>query len=56
MIGKTGSLNGVNALSGVVRGSDGTYRYFSIILNHHLASTNDALHALDAIAEEIGKF
>ncbi|HEX3584013.1 MAG TPA: D-alanyl-D-alanine carboxypeptidase [Thermoanaerobaculia bacterium] len=56
MIGKTGSLNGVNALSGIVRGSDGTYRYFSIILNHHLASTHDALHALDAIAEEIAKF
>ena len=56
MIGKTGSLNGVNALSGIVRGSDGTYRYFSIILNHHLANTSDALHALDAIAEEIAKF
>lgn len=56
MIGKTGSLNGVNALSGVVRGSDGKYRYFSIILNHHLASTRDALHALDTIAEEIAKF
>jgi D-alanyl-D-alanine carboxypeptidase/D-alanyl-D-alanine-endopeptidase (penicillin-binding protein 4) len=56
MIGKTGSLNGVNALSGVVRGSDGTYRYFSIILNHHLANTSDALHALDAIAKEIAKF
>lgn len=56
MIGKTGSLNGVNALSGIVRGSDGTYRYFSIILNHHLATTHDALHALDAIAEEIAKF
>lgn len=56
MIGKTGSLNGVNALSGIVRGSDGSYRYFSIILNHHLANTSDALHALDAIAEEIAKF
>lgn len=56
MIGKTGSLNGVNALSGVVRGSDGKYRYFSIILNHHLANTSDALHALDAIAEQIANF
>jgi D-alanyl-D-alanine carboxypeptidase/D-alanyl-D-alanine-endopeptidase (penicillin-binding protein 4) len=56
MIGKTGSLNGVNALSGIVRGSDGKYRYFSIILNHHLGNTSDALHALDAIAEEIAKF
>jgi D-alanyl-D-alanine carboxypeptidase/D-alanyl-D-alanine-endopeptidase (penicillin-binding protein 4) len=56
MIGKTGSLNGVNALSGIVRGNDGTYRYFSIILNHHLASTRDALRALDAIADEIAKF
>jgi len=56
MIGKTGSLNGVNALSGIVRGNDGTYRYFSIILNHHLAGTGDALHALDAIAGAIAEF
>jgi len=55
-IGKTGSVNGLNALSGIVRGSDGKYRYFSIILNHHLSNTRDALHALDAIAEEIAKF
>jgi serine-type D-Ala-D-Ala carboxypeptidase/endopeptidase (penicillin-binding protein 4) len=55
LIGKTGSLNGVNALSGIVRGSDGSYRYFSIILNHHLASGADALRVIDAIAEEIAR-
>jgi D-alanyl-D-alanine carboxypeptidase len=56
LVAKTGSLNGVNALSGIVRGSDGTYRYFSIILNHHLAGTTDALHAIDAIAAEAANF
>jgi D-alanyl-D-alanine carboxypeptidase/D-alanyl-D-alanine-endopeptidase (penicillin-binding protein 4) len=54
MRGKTGSINGVNALSGIVESPDGTHRYFSIILNHHTASTADALHAIDAIVGEIG--
>jgi D-alanyl-D-alanine carboxypeptidase/D-alanyl-D-alanine-endopeptidase (penicillin-binding protein 4) len=56
MVGKTGSINGVNALSGIVRGADGSHRYFSIILNHHLADGSDAVHALDAIAGEIARF
>jgi D-alanyl-D-alanine carboxypeptidase/D-alanyl-D-alanine-endopeptidase (penicillin-binding protein 4) len=56
VVGKTGSINSVNALSGIVRGSDGTYRYFSIIINHHLAGTTDALHAIDAIAAEVANF
>jgi D-alanyl-D-alanine carboxypeptidase/D-alanyl-D-alanine-endopeptidase (penicillin-binding protein 4) len=54
MRGKTGSINGVNALSGIIDGPDGSYRYFSIIINHHTASTTDALHAIDAIVGEIG--
>lgn len=52
---KTGSINGVNALSGILAGPDGTYRYFSIIINHHTADTSDALHAIDAIVGEIAK-
>jgi D-alanyl-D-alanine carboxypeptidase/D-alanyl-D-alanine-endopeptidase (penicillin-binding protein 4) len=53
--GKTGSINGVNALSGIIDGPNGTHRYFSIILNHHTADSSDALHAIDAIVAEIAR-
>ncbi|HXH38689.1 MAG TPA: D-alanyl-D-alanine carboxypeptidase/D-alanyl-D-alanine-endopeptidase, partial [Thermoanaerobaculia bacterium] len=51
--GKTGSINGVNALSGIIEGPNGTYRYFSIIVNHHTADSAEALHAIDTIVGEI---
>lgn len=54
--GKTGSIGGVNALSGIVAGTHGGYRYFSIILNHHTAGSREAIHAIDEIAEAIGDF
>lgn len=54
--GKTGSIAGVNALSGIVRGEGGHTRYFSIILNHHIADTRPALAAIDAIAEAVANF
>ncbi|MEA2165170.1 MAG: hypothetical protein QOK37_3297 [Thermoanaerobaculia bacterium] len=54
--GKTGSINGVNALSGIIDGPDGTRRYFSIIINHHTADSVDALHAIDAIVGEIANW
>jgi D-alanyl-D-alanine carboxypeptidase/D-alanyl-D-alanine-endopeptidase (penicillin-binding protein 4) len=53
--GKTGSINGVNALSGIIDTPNGTHRYFSIIINHHTADTSDALRAIDAIVTEIAK-
>lgn len=54
--GKTGTINGVNALSGIVAGEKGGYRYFSILINHHLADSGDALRVIDQIALEIAKF
>lgn len=54
--GKTGSINGVNALSGIIDLPDGTHRYFSIIINHHTADSADALHAIDAIVSEIANW
>ena len=54
--GKTGSIAGVNALSGIVRGTGGGTRYFSIVLNHHLAASSEALHAIDAMANAIADF
>jgi D-alanyl-D-alanine carboxypeptidase/D-alanyl-D-alanine-endopeptidase (penicillin-binding protein 4) len=47
--GKTGSINGVNALSGIIDGPNGTHRYFSIIVNHHTADSTQVLHVIDAI-------
>ena len=52
--GKTGTLRGVNALSGVVSGANGRYRYFSIIINHHLAESATA--AIDEMVTAIADF
>lgn len=54
--GKTGSIAGVNALSGIVAGRDGRFRYFSIIINHHTGDSGEALKVIDAIAREIAAF
>ncbi len=51
---KTGSINGVNALSGIIEGPTGTHRYFSIIINHHTDSA-EALRSIDAIVAEIAE-
>jgi D-alanyl-D-alanine carboxypeptidase/D-alanyl-D-alanine-endopeptidase (penicillin-binding protein 4) len=56
MRGKTGTINGVNALSGIVAGEKGGYRYFSILLNHHIADSSDATRVIDAIVQEIARF
>jgi serine-type D-Ala-D-Ala carboxypeptidase/endopeptidase (penicillin-binding protein 4) len=54
--GKTGTINGVNALSGFVAGAKGRVRYFSIILNHHTADSGDATRIIDDIVREIARF
>lgn len=54
--GKTGSISGVNSLSGIVRGANGGTRYFSIVLNHHLAGSGQALRTIDAMANAIADF
>jgi serine-type D-Ala-D-Ala carboxypeptidase/endopeptidase (penicillin-binding protein 4) len=56
MRGKTGTINGVNALSGIVAGEKGGYRYFSILVNHHIADSDDVVTTIDQIAQEIAKF
>jgi D-alanyl-D-alanine carboxypeptidase/D-alanyl-D-alanine-endopeptidase (penicillin-binding protein 4) len=53
--GKTGSINGVNALSGILDMPNGTHRYFSIIINHNAGESSDALKAIDAIVAEIAQ-
>lgn len=54
--GKTGTLTGVNALSAIVTGAHGGTRYFTIFLNHHAASADEAQKTIDAVAREIAKF
>ena len=56
MRGKTGTVNGVNALSGYVIGRDGNLRYFSIIANHHIGSSSDAVKIIDSIVRRIADF
>lgn len=51
---KTGTLTGVNTLSGVIAGTNGRHRYFSIMVNHHL--TGNTTKVIDQIVEEIAKF
>jgi D-alanyl-D-alanine carboxypeptidase/D-alanyl-D-alanine-endopeptidase (penicillin-binding protein 4) len=52
--GKTGTLRGVNALSGIIAGEHGRFRYFSIIVNHHLAESATA--AIDEMVAAIADF
>ena len=49
--GKTGTINGVNALSGIIAMPDGRYRYFSIAVNHNVGE--DAVKIIDSLVEQI---
>ena len=51
---KTGTLRGVNALSGILAGAHGRYRYFSILINHHTAES--ATRAIDDMVTAIADF
>lgn len=53
LAGKTGTLNGVNALSGIIAMPDGRYRYFAILANHHTATSSEALAIIDEIARRV---
>ena len=53
MRGKTGTINQVSALSGYVLMPDGTARFFSIIVNHHLSDSDMAEAAIDRIVQQI---
>lgn len=53
--GKTGSIDQVNALSGWVRHRSGETRFFSIVINHHRASSRDAIRAIDDIVRIVAE-
>lgn len=54
--GKTGTLGGVNALSGILAGTHGGFRYFSIVINHHIAESAAGSRAIDAMVSAIADF
>ena len=47
--GKTGTINGVNALGGIIAMPDGRYRYFSVMVNHHLGDGDEAVAIIDRV-------
>lgn len=49
--GKTGTINGVNALSGIIEMPDGRYRYFCAVANHHIGASSDANRIIDSMVE-----
>jgi len=52
--GKTGTINGVNALSGIIAMPNGRYRYFSLASNHNL-DADEALKVMDALVERMAE-
>jgi D-alanyl-D-alanine carboxypeptidase len=55
MRGKTGTIDGVEALSGYVLRPDGRPRFFSIIVNHHVAGADDPEVIIDQIVQRIAQ-
>ena len=53
--GKTGTINGVNALSGVIEMPGGRFRYFSIAVNHHAGDGDEAVKIIDEIVARIAE-
>lgn len=49
--GKTGTLGGVDALSGIIAMPDGRFRYFSIMINHHTGDGDEAVKIMDRVVE-----
>ena len=47
--GKTGTINGVNALSGIIAMPEGRYRYFAVVVNHHIGDSDEAVKIIDRI-------
>ncbi|HEX7705076.1 MAG TPA: D-alanyl-D-alanine carboxypeptidase [Thermoanaerobaculia bacterium] len=55
MRGKTGTVAGVNALSGIIAMPRGDFRYFSIAVNHHIGSGADALRIIDDVVMQVAR-
>lgn len=55
MRGKTGTIDGVSALSGYVIRPDGQPRFFSLIVNHHTSDSDQAEAVLDRIVQRLAE-
>jgi serine-type D-Ala-D-Ala carboxypeptidase/endopeptidase (penicillin-binding protein 4) len=55
MRAKTGTVAGVNALSGIIAMPGGGFRYFSIAVNHHIGEGSQALTIIDEIVTAIAQ-
>ena len=53
--GKTGTINGVAALSGILHMPDGHFRYFAAVVNHHGGDGDGAVKIIDEIVELIAE-
>lgn len=53
--GKTGTINGVNALAGILAMPDGRFRYFVVVVNHHAGEGSEALKIIDEVVGLIGE-
>ena len=53
---KTGTVAGVNSLAGVIAGRNGGFRYFSVMVNHHIGSSAAANRLINAIVEAAADF
>lgn len=51
--GKTGTINGVAALSGILQMPDGRYRYFAVVANHHGGDGDGAVKIIDDVVRAI---
>lgn len=53
--GKTGTINGVAALSGIVSMPDGHFRYFAVVVNHHGGDGDGAVAIIDQVVQLIAQ-
>jgi D-alanyl-D-alanine carboxypeptidase/D-alanyl-D-alanine-endopeptidase (penicillin-binding protein 4) len=53
--GKTGTINGVAALSGILLMPDGHSRYFAVVVNHHGGDGEGAVKIIDEVVEKIAE-
>lgn len=52
--GKTGTINGVAALSGIIAMPNDRFRYFAVVVNHHPGDGDGAVQIIDEIVTRIG--
>jgi D-alanyl-D-alanine carboxypeptidase/D-alanyl-D-alanine-endopeptidase (penicillin-binding protein 4) len=53
--GKTGTINGVAALSGIIAMPDGRDRYFAVVVNHHGGDGDGAVAIIDEVVELVAE-